>query len=41
MRRMPVIIVTAVLCMALACTALADGYPSFDFEKKAVTLNSG
>ena len=29
------------LCLLLASTALAEGYPQFNFEKKMVTLNSG
>ena len=41
MRRLPAFIIATTLCTALAGTALADGYPAFDFEKKTVTLNSG
>jgi len=28
-------------CLFLAGAALAEGYPVFDIEKKALTLNSG
>ena len=41
MKRVLIFLTAAILCMMLAGAALADGYPMFDFDRKAVTLNSG
>ncbi len=41
MKRVLIFLATAFLCMMHAAAAPAEGYPTFDFDKKTVTLNSG